>query len=468
MKRVIAFLVLMALILAVPGKRAYDQQVRPFYQGHVTIDPPARTITAQLDYLIPYVDDQQVVFNVFANAYRDGIRGNHVFPELKTKAYPFGDSVGRVEISSVLVNGQQANFMLDGTILRVDLPTLLPRHKSVRIEMGYKALIPATAHRNGANQQAVWAGHWLPILAVREESQWLTYPYYPAGDPFYTQVADYNLTIAAPPGVKIVTTGQVRQGPSLVEGVTYAVEAYQVRELAIAASAHYTTTSRLHHDGVAFNFHSYGVPQALIDRLLGDLAAAYDFFSAEIGLYPYPELHIVQMSFFLGGMEYPQLIMLGDNILSTYERARSTMIHELAHQWFYAILGNNQVTEPWIDEGLSTFFQQRYLQGDNLTAYFEWQRTELKNRLTTLSDGGLGRDLSIYPTWNSYYIVNYQRSALMQYDLFRLMGEERYRQFTRMLYKRHKFGELKRQIIVQLASEVYGADLTDWFSQWFN
>jgi len=386
-----------------------------------------------------------------------------VFPQFKERVFYQGESLGSVAVSDVRVNGVLADFVLVGTAL-----TIMPRsnvlsNRPVEVTMDYTVTVPKISHRNGSNKDAVWAGNWLPLLAVREGQTWLTYPYYPAGDPFHNQVADFTINIEVPPGYTLVGPGVLHKTNS-----TFTVVAKNIREFAIAIGPAYTQAVRTSRQGVELSFYTYNAPPNTVNSLLDELEDMIDYFTAEVGPYSYPSLRFVQTGWFLGGMEYPGVVLLSDATLQNYYSVRSTMLHELAHQWFYAIIGNNQVTDSWIDEGLATFFQQRYLQGSELDSHYAKERMALAPLLKTHPDVRLGQSLDIYTDWSHYYRVNYRRSSLMQYDLFKLMGADKYRLFTQSLYAEYKDSELDKNGLIRLASEAYGQNLESWFYPWFN
>lgn len=460
---VVVLTLLLLVLLVLPAREISDTIERPIYAADVIFDHVNRSLSAKLNYKLPPGNYEQIVFTVYANAYEQGIDGSFVFPQFRESVFYQGESRGSVSVSDVRVNDVIADFTLHDTAL-----TIMPRSdvlssSPVEITMNYIITVPLIGHRNGANQHAVWVGNWLPLLAVQEGERWLTYPYYPAGDPFYNQVADFAINMEVPTGYTLIAPGEVSQTDS-----TYTILAKNIRELAIATGPDYTQATRTSRQGVELSFYTYNVPPNTTNRLLDELEDMIDYFAAEVGPYSYPSLHFVQTSWFLGGMEYPGLVLLSNTTLQNYYSVRSTMLHELAHQWFYAIIGNNQITESWIDEGLATFFQHRYLQGSDLDTYYEKERLALTPLLRAHSDVRLGQPLDIYGDWSHYYRVNYRRSALMQYDLFKLMGAEKYRVFTRSLYDEYKDSELDKNGLIRLASEAYGQNLDSWFFPWFN
>ena len=75
-------------------------------------------------------------------------------------------------------------------------------------------------------------------------------------------------------------------------------------------------------------------------------------FSDMIGPYPYPTLSVVQTDFFIGGMEYPNIVLIDQSMYDESEAGmlEYVIVHEVGHQWFYGVVGNDQVMEPWLDE----------------------------------------------------------------------------------------------------------------------
>jgi aminopeptidase N len=88
-------------------------------------------------------------------------------------------------------------------------------------------------------------------------------------------------------------------------------------------------------------------PQALLteaERGLRELSARY-------GPPPFPAINLARLPISGGGIEYPGAILLLDD-------GRVVTVHELAHQWFYAMVGNSQARDPWLDEAFATFAEE--------------------------------------------------------------------------------------------------------------
>ena len=92
---------------------------------------------------------------------------------------------------------------------------------------------------------------------------------------------------------------------------------------------------------------------------------ALRFYGQTYGDYPYRVFTAAETTF-PGGMEYPTVVLLGSSLYqpSSIERGLLTSLvaHETAHQWWYGLVGDDQIQEPWLDEGMAQFSMYWFLQ----------------------------------------------------------------------------------------------------------
>jgi hypothetical protein len=89
---------------------------------------------------------------------------------------------------------------------------------------------------------------------------------------------------------------------------------------------------------------------------------AVRFYSAEVGEYPYNIVSAVQgpANSFAGGMEYPTITLISP--MPTEKLLDNVLAHEIGHNWFYGILASNERKSPWMDEGINSFYEYKYMQ----------------------------------------------------------------------------------------------------------
>jgi hypothetical protein len=90
-----------------------------------------------------------------------------------------------------------------------------------------------------------------------------------------------------------------------------------------------------------------GAP-AYLERVVSSL----EDFGRRFGPYPWPTFTFAITPSLGGGIEYPSHVMQGQNTLGVTS-------HEVGHQWFYGLVGNNQGRDPWLDEGLASWAEAR-------------------------------------------------------------------------------------------------------------
>ncbi len=133
---------------------------------------------------------------------------------------------------------------------------------------------------------------------------------------------------------------------------------------------------------------------------LGERAAqaavgALKIFSERYGDYCWDEFDVVMCDFYIGGMEYPGMALIDENVYTLTSAMLMEMIvaHETAHQWFYAAVGSNQIAEPWLDEALAEFstalyFEDRYpSNGEKYRDLYVYGNYKLMESIVTVADG---------------------------------------------------------------------------------
>jgi hypothetical protein len=199
-------------------------------------------------------------------------------------------------------------------------------------------------------------------------------------------VADWDVTVTAPAGYSTLATGEeTAPGHFAARAVRDWAATVAPMRLGQAPAQGGRTAVVV---GVAQG--AAGDPDALAARH----AKALDDLAARFGEYPYPRLTIGVTTGLSGGIEFPTHIFLGSGVATVH------LVHEVAHQWFYALAGNDQYRDPWLDESLATYGQSRV---DGALAY---QRSRA---IPAAGRGHLGESMAY---WNrtagsTYYLSVY-------------------------------------------------------------
>ena len=305
----------------------------------------------------------EVWFYAHPNAYRSEETTPFFFDEMAV-AYPEGFSPGGMEDIAVTVNGQAVSCQAEGpggVHVRVPLAAPLAPEEAVTIAFTYTLRIPRSDGRYGYSQQEVRLCNAFMTPAVFDGIDWLLYAYGPMGDPFVHEVADYRVRIEADARFRLLATGYNADAEPTSAIRTF--EAKAVREVAVVLSEKPAITQT---EVGSTRVYALADTQWQADAALDTAKESLRIFSEAYGAYPYPVFSVVASDFFIGGMEYPGLVLIDESIYATDAPMLEYIIaHEVAHQWWYAVVGNDQCVNPWLDETLAshatlTYYLRRY------------------------------------------------------------------------------------------------------------
>ena len=162
----------------------------------------------------------------------------------------------------------------------------------------------------------------------------------------------YRVTLVGAPDLDTPTTGTLVLTKDLDNGlVARTYTATEVRDFAWAAGRLEQVTGNAGATKVVVSYRAGAVTKVQAQRMLAAAQKSVSTFAASFGPYPYPELDVVLGAFpDFGGMEYPTIVFS--------EVDKWTVAHEVAHQWWYGLVGNDQYAEPWLDESLATWSEE--------------------------------------------------------------------------------------------------------------
>ena len=372
---------------------------------------------------------------------------------------------GSIRVGDRLVDFQSES---DDVVLRIPLETELQPNESIEVNLPFKiesnGSIRDQRRRFGITNGVFIAPTFYPLIPRLVNGEWQVEVPPEGGDTTNSDMAYYHVTIKAPKLFEIVASGVEvdRKYPDNdLQQVSYVTG--PMRDFAMAVGS-MEKISRVVND-VKLNVwilpnHAEGGEQ-LAEAASRQMGFLHDL----VGPYPYPELDIVDTPCAFGGIEYPSLIYicsLDDDYFI------DTTIHEVAHQWFYGLIGNDQIQEPWLDESAATYWQVLYYENavgedraaSQLVQYRQWA-SDPSNRYAPI---GLG--IGEYPSSGDYYTIVYFKGALF-YDALRdQMGDEDFFDFLRIYYERYRYQFIHSIDFQKTAEEVCECDLNSFFDLW--
>ena len=389
----------------------------------------------------------EVYFHLYANSFSEIATNKPVSKLYESKAYPNGTSYGKIEIIDVNVTGNDTSFALENTdkdLLKVSLNTPLYPNDFISIDMQYKITIPNVLHRFGYNDNTINLGNIYPIVCVFDENGWDKNPYSSNGDPFYSNLANYNVKMTYPNKYTLAHSGN--QTSQNIDDTTKTsdITAKAVRDFAMVLSDKFQTKSTVV-DDTTINYYFYGDEKS--DESLEVAKKALSTFNQKFGKYPYTQLSVVETGFLYGGMEYPNLVMISDS-LDKYDDYCITIIHEIAHQWWYGVVGNNEYDYGWLDEGLAEYSVVVFY--ENNPEYGILRETCIQNATTSYTlfvdvykdvfnevDTSMNRKLNEFATEPEYVYASYVKGMIMFDDIRNLIGDKKFFDSLKNYYKQY-------------------------------
>ncbi len=425
-----------------------------------TFDGTDYTIDATLNYAEHILDVRQQIdyTNATSTTLTDLMLNVH--PNRSKGTFTLNDI--KIDVDGEMV--QPEVFPLDVT-LKVVLPNELPPDERVTLYLSYTLSLPRIEQDAefsdasfGYSKRAISLGNWYPVMApYRQDKGWYTLSYFPVGDPYVTEVADYHVTITTTQSVIVAGTGAETH-----TGNRWHYEAQNARSFALAASDVYLIdTAPVGADGDQVVYSYYFPGNETAGRAALDTAAkALDLFAELYGDYPYQAYRLCETDF-AGGLEFGGLTFLGSTFYDQYDGTAQTSLisltaHEVSHQWFYGLVGNDQVSEPWLDEALAQYssylYYERYLPGDREW----WWDTEIRQYAPA---GKI--DLLIYQFRNNRDYMNavYRRGAEFVRDLRETMGDPAFLACMKEYVRRYTYQMAKSRDFFTVIQEFTTADL---------
>jgi hypothetical protein len=226
----------------------------------------------------------------------------------------------------------------------------------------------ASDHGWDHNQSRIFKfGSSYPLPCVYDEFDgWNVDPYILTGDPFYNDMAYYDLIINVPENMTVAATGKPFENVTIGNRTIYHYDPIlPVREVTFSASYYFVVESFYQPDvNVTVSFYylnkSYWLWHDFIEGASGN---AGGLFNSVFGNYTYPTLNVVQDYSHYGGMEYPLQVYAAesaDRATDPYWWLETIVVHEIAHQWFYGFVGIDQIDWGFLDEGLACWATDLY------------------------------------------------------------------------------------------------------------
>jgi hypothetical protein len=367
--------------------------------------------------------------------------------------------------------------------------------------------------RMGREGDAYYVTQWYPKPAVFDKDGWHPMPYLSRGE-FYAEFGSFKVELEIASDYIVAASGQLLDENE--NDFLRSINRKMITHTGISDSTKRTTTTKKlrftldhAHDFAWFadrNFHvlldtvylesgksiATAVYHTSKKSELWQEAPSYaksglEFLSKTIGDYPYETFTVVDGRISAGGgMEYPSITIL--NSPSTAEDLERVLVHELGHNWFYGALASNERTDPWMDEGMNSYYEQLYMHNARVSTSFQQNGiSQFLGKLLGFSD--LGQDsltdiilhLTSFDhedqpikthsekfTAFNYGVIAYLKTAKAFEFLFDYLGPERSEACIKNYYAQWKFRHPSPIDLQKSFEESSGENLNWFFQDWLN
>jgi Peptidase family M1 domain len=393
---------------------------------------------------------------------------------------------GSLKIMRTEVSGEEVptELSVGNTVLKVPLNRSIRPGEEVRIKFQFQGEVPedfgGTATPSGygiynLSDGVLALSGWYPILAVYDDQGWNLEPPSDLGDSVFSDIAFYNVNVTLLKDLIIAATG-VKTGSQAVDGmVQNHFVSGPAREFFIVASSDFLETSK-EVEGTKVNSYFMSGEEQSGEDALNVAIESIKTYNAKFGTYPYNEFDVVAAPMRNAlGVEFPGIVLIGAKLYETPDKPEFAIAvaHEVAHQWWYNVVGNDVFTEPWLDEALATYSSSLYYEyGVDPTyadGYRDYWQTRYDRLLAEGKDDKITASLGYFESLNDpsiYGGIVYTKGALFFNALRQEIGDQAFFQALEAYYQSEYFRIAKADNLLAEFEKASGQSLDDFYQQW--
>ena len=379
----------------------------------------------------------------------------------------------------------------DQTVVSVRLPRPVMPDSSVTVNIRFTSKLPKISARTGYSNDYFFVAQWFPKLGVYEpagmryaqKGGWNTHQFHPNSE-FYANHSLYQVDVTLPAGY-VVGSGGKQMAVSEDGGKqTITLRAEDIVDFAWTASKDYRVVEdQWEHVKIRLLIQPEHAAQAA--RHIRAAKYALQYLDEHVGPYPWDHLTIVDPPSHAsgsGGMEYTTMITAGTFYMlpEGLRMPEMVTVHEFGHAYFMGILASNEFEEPWLDEGVNSYWEERIMDwayGEK-TSMFGFPFLQVGDVEFARISWLMGYRPNLAPTFGNswsfprgaYGATVYQKPATMLNTLERMIGRETMDRIFKVYYDRWAFRHPTSHDFIRIVNEVVRKDLGDRFSEnmnWF-
>ncbi|WP_179021430.1 M1 family metallopeptidase [Winogradskyella forsetii] len=417
----------------------------------------------------------RVYYHLYFNAFQPGSEMDVRSLTIKDPSPKISDrisklqpnEIGYIKVNSLKQNGKTISHSTVGTVLEVQLDKPIGPGEKVTFDMDFDAQVPIQIRRSGRNNKegvALSMSQWYPKLAEYDDEGWHADPY--IGREFHGVWGDFDVKLTIDEDYVVGGTGYLQGEPNVESGKkTLHFKAPRVHDFTWAADPDFIHDTFQMPNGPLLHFYyKKDLEQQYLDnwkKLPSETAMLMNFFSENIGKYPYDQYSVIQGGD--GGMEYAMCTLITGK--RSYGSLLGVTAHELAHTWFQFLLASNETKHEWMDEGFTSYISALAMNAlrDNKKSnplegsyrgYLALANSGYEQPLTTHSDR--------YEFNQVYSNAAYSKGAVFLAQLGYVIGEDNLKKTIKKYFDDFSFKHPKPFDIIRTAERITDFEL-DWY-----
>lgn len=489
----LCFLILLTAVVQAQNNSYWQQHVDYTMEVDMNVENFRYTGTQKLVYTNNSPDEiTRVYYHLYFNAFQPGSEmdarlqtivdpdDRMITKDKKSRIVSLTESeIGYLHALTLKQDGQTLSFEEEGTVLVVTLAKPIPAGDKTTFDMEFEGQVPIQIRRSGRNNAegvALSMSQWYPKMAEYDFEGWHADPY--IAREFHGVWGDFDVKLTIDKKYVVGGSGYLQNLQEIGHGyeapgskvvkqkgktLTWHFKAPMVHDFMWAADPDYLHDTLQVEDGPMLHFFYKNNPAILENwkKLQPKTAETMQFFSKNIGKYPYKQYSVIQGGD--GGMEYAM------STLITGERKFGSLVgvtvHEMAHSWFQHILATNEAKHEWMDEGFTSFISalcMNEVMAQNKAYPFDGSYKGYYYLANSGKEQPQGTHADRYDSNTPYGISAYSKGAIFLSQLGYVIGQDKLMETIKKYYADFKFKHPVPNDIKRTAEKVSGMEL-DWY-----
>lgn len=355
------------------------------------------------------------------------------------------------------------SYSLNGQRLSLNLPTPLQPNAATTLTLSFDLNLPNKgAGLFGYDFNQVNLVDWYPFV-VPYSNGWVLHDPMPFGEHLVYDSSDIELNFKTDAGVIVAASAPYDQNG---EWTRYRL--YGARTFTLSASNEFLVSESAV-GSIKITSYYFDGYQAAGESILYSAVQAVNLYAAKFGDYPYQTLAIVQADIH-DGQETDGLVFLASDFYAQWGGgARNNLttigVHEIAHQWWYGLVANDQAMEPWLDEAMS-IYSERIFYEYNYPRYGDWW---WQFRVDYFGASGyVDSPIYNFSSQRTYVNAAYLNGAHFLEDLRVRMGDDDFFRFLKNYSAKYAHGRVSAYDFFATVRENTSRDISDLISEYFS